>query len=495
MGIVKRQGFYNSVMIYAGLAMGYVNTILLIPRALDIEEAGLYGVFLSISLTFAQLPTSSITSLIGRFFPYFRSSDKKHKGFVSLAGTAALAVFALFAILFIALRKPVLEFYEKGSPFLGEYYYLVLPMAFFILWFSIFEVLARATYKTVFATFLREFFLKFASSAGLLLVLFGYMGFGSFLLYYILAYGLICVFLLFQLIASGEFRFSWKMDLSRQQGREFLRYGFYTMLAGTPWVLIQKIDLNILSHYALPAVLGGYYLYSNMSAAIGIPRNAMNKVTYQIVSDAWERNDLSKIDEIYRKTSVVQLLMGSLLFIGIIVNRDNLFSLMSNEDYFPYFPLFYFLGLGQLVDITGGLNAHIISISPRYRTGTLLVFLACIFCLGLNFLLIPIYGGMGATFVYFLTMLIYNFSTWWFLRKQYNLQPFSGKHLYILAFAGIAFLAGRYLPYLGHILIDLPVRSLLTTIVFAVPVLAFRVSEDVNEQFWQLLKKAGWKRS
>src|SRR3546814_1013653 len=77
-----------------------------------------------------------------------------------------------------------------------------LPMAFFILWFSVFEVLARATYKTIFATFLREFFLKLASAAGLLLVLFGYMNFSSFLIYYIVIYGLICLFLLLQLVTS-----------------------------------------------------------------------------------------------------------------------------------------------------------------------------------------------------------------------------------------------------------------------------------------------------
>src|SRR3546814_20198489 len=98
MGIVKRQGFYNSIMIYAGLAMGYVNTILLIPRAFDIGEAGLYGVFLSISLTFAQLPTSGITSLIGRFFPWFRSVDKKQKGFFPLAVGAALMCFSFFSL-------------------------------------------------------------------------------------------------------------------------------------------------------------------------------------------------------------------------------------------------------------------------------------------------------------------------------------------------------------------------------------------------------------
>src|SRR5690606_17366994 len=203
MGIVKRQGFYNSIMIYAGLAMGYVNTIFLIPRAFDIDEAGLYGLFLSISLTFAQLPTSGITSLIGRFFPYFRTADKKHNGFVPMAATAALIVFGVFSVVFVALRQPLLEFYEMGSPQLGKYFYLVVPMAFFILWYSVFEVLARATYKTVFATFLREFFLKFASAAGLLLVLFGYMGFASFLVYYIAIYGLICIFLLLQLISSG----------------------------------------------------------------------------------------------------------------------------------------------------------------------------------------------------------------------------------------------------------------------------------------------------
>src|SRR3546814_1580558 len=219
MGIVKRQGVYNSIMIYAGLAMGYVNTILLIPLAFDIGEAGLYGVFLSISLTFAQLPTSGITSLIGRFFPWFRSDDKKHKGFVPLAAVAALIVFAVFSLLYVSLRDPLLEFYVKGSPDLARYFYLVLPMAFFILWFSVFEVLARATYKTIFATFLREFFLKLASAAGLLLVLFGYMNFSSFLIYYIVIYGLICLFLLLQLVTSGEFKWNGIMKESgRAQG-------------------------------------------------------------------------------------------------------------------------------------------------------------------------------------------------------------------------------------------------------------------------------------
>ncbi|HYH55981.1 MAG TPA: oligosaccharide flippase family protein [Anseongella sp.] len=494
MGIVRRQGFYNSVMIYAGMGMGYVNTILLLPRALEIEQAGYYTLFLSMSLMFAQLPASGITSLIAKFFPYFRSEDKTHKGFAEIAGLSAMAVFLLFTILYIAFRDLILGFYLEKSPRLDEYYYLVIPMAFFILWFSIFEVLSRAAYKTVFATFLREFLLKFGTAIGLLLVLFGYIGFESFLAFYIIIYGLICLFLLLQLIASGQFRLSWKMQVTREQGKEFLRYGFFTVLAGTPWVLIQKIDVGILGAYALPAVLGGYHVYTNMSAAISIPRNALNKVTYQIVSDAWEKQDLSKIDDIYRKTSIVQLMLGSLLFVGIIVNRDNLFSLMSNEDYFPYFSLFYFLGLGQLVDITGGLNAHIIAISPRYKTGTLLVFVACLLCIGLNLLIVPRYGGMGAAFVYFLTMLLYNLSTWWFLKKEYSLQPFSAKHIYILLFAGIALFAGWNVPYMGHVVPDILVRSLITALVFIVPALAFRISEDVNGQVQELIKKLGWKR-
>src|SRR3546814_321886 len=94
----------------------------------------------------------------------------------------------------------------------------------------------------------------------------------------------------------------------------------------------------------------------------------------------------------------------------------------------------------------------------------------------------------------FLTMLGYNLSTWWFLRKEYGLQPFSGKHFLILVFAAIAFLAGKYLPDLGHVLVDLSLRSILTTIVFAIPVLVTGVSEDVNQQFYEVLKKIGWKK-
>src|SRR3546814_6525394 len=84
--------------------------------------------------------------------------------------------------------------------------------------------------------------------------------------------------------------------------------------------------------------------------------------------------------------------------------------------------------------------------------------------------------------------------SWWFLRKEYGLQPFSGKHFLILVFAAIAFLAGKYLPDLGHVLVDLSLRSILTTIVFAIPVLVTGVSEDVNQQFYEVLKKIGWKK-
>src|SRR5690606_32969852 len=173
--------------------------------------------------------------------------------------------------------------------------------------------------------------LKFGTSAALLLVLLGHLDFDGFFRLYVVLYALVCLLAAVQVVASGEFKLKWKIEISPGQRRQLLGYGFYGLLVGTPWILIQKIDQSILAYYTQPAVWGGYALYINMALAITVPRNAMNRVTYQVVADAWKDRDLQRIGQVYAKTSILQLLSGLLLFIGVIVNRDNLFELMRNK--------------------------------------------------------------------------------------------------------------------------------------------------------------------
>ncbi|MBK7114224.1 MAG: hypothetical protein IPH60_17515 [Flavobacteriales bacterium] len=55
MGILARQAGWNAALAYVGLALGFVNVVLLYPRILPADEFGLTRVLVSIAAIAAQM--------------------------------------------------------------------------------------------------------------------------------------------------------------------------------------------------------------------------------------------------------------------------------------------------------------------------------------------------------------------------------------------------------------------------------------------------------
>ena len=183
------------------------------------------------------------------------------------------------------------------------------------------------------------------------------------------------------------------------------------------------------------------------------------------------------------------MVFGALLFVGIIVNRENLYAIARNPDYIKpeYFSIFLVIGLGFLVDITGGLNIYIISTSHKYRLITWFVLAASIFCVCLNYILIPQYAGLGAAISYLLTIIGLNFATWLYIKYRFKLQPFTYKHILVIVIAFISFLAGYYLMRMPNLWLDIIVRSGITAACYGVLAYLFKISPDINEKADKML--------
>ncbi len=84
MGIIAKQSIKGSVYTYAGAAIGFISTGLLMPKFFAAEQIGLINLLIAITAIFSQFGGLGFVGVLSRLFPYFRDEEKKHNGVLSL---------------------------------------------------------------------------------------------------------------------------------------------------------------------------------------------------------------------------------------------------------------------------------------------------------------------------------------------------------------------------------------------------------------------------
>ncbi len=493
MNLLQKQGFYNSIILYCGIALGFFNSIILFQRNLTLEEIGFFGLLISLTGLFAQVSSLGFSNIILRYFPYYQTPDKTHQGFITFVTLCCGLSFTAFTLLLLAFRSPIIQFYqEKKEAFLlVKYYYYLIPISFFTLVYSILEGLSRAVFHNVLSAFLREVLLRAFTSIGVLLIVFKLANYQNFIAIYLIANVVITLILWYSIYKGAHFKFSLFSAALKEKFRPMVNFGLFSVLSGGSFALIQYLDIIMLSALSKESLadVGIYTTLFAIAVVISMPAKALNRTSYQIISNAFKDADFDKISRIYQKTSVVQSLIGSLLLICLIVNWQNITLLLHKPEYADHFLVFLLVGLAFLADITGGLNGHIISSSPNYKIITYTLIIGVLVCGILNFLLIPTMGILGAALAYLLTMFGLNFTYWLYIKIKFSLQPFGKSHLLIVGVSAIALLIGYLIPNFPNFFIDVLVRS--GVVIFSYTVLAYllHISVDINELIDKLRQK------
>ena len=196
-----------------------------------------------------------------------------------------------------------------------------------------------------------------------------------------------------------------------------------------------------------------------------------------------------QINSLYERTSLNQIIAGSLLYVGIWANMHNLMDLLPPE-YQGAEQIILIIGFAKLFDMATGINGGIILNSKYYRfdlyTNILLVIIAII----TNYLLIPVYGLLGAAFATTISIVIYNSIKLVFVGVKFRMQPFQWSALGVLIIAAVCLLLSFQLPYLYNFVIDVTIRSGIMTIVFVGTILAFGLSNDVKQLVNEMRRRA-----
>jgi O-antigen/teichoic acid export membrane protein len=485
MGIVVRQSLKTLFTTYIGLAIGYFNTLWLYPLFLTKEEIGLTRLLISVSFLFAIFASLGSINIPNKFFPYFNDKEKRHNGFLFFLLMLGSVGFVIFAVLFFAFKDLVYSIYIQSAPLLLNYYYYFLPLTLLALYYSIFESYLIIQQKPVLPNFVREVLLRISITIGLLSIFFGLFSFNGFVLF--LMFSMLLGLLLLVFYSQREGILFIRPDLSVFRSsylKGIFVYGGFVLLGNSSSLLIGNIDALMLSAYKGLGATGIYTIAFFVANVIEIPKRSISQSVIGIVSVANKNKDYFKLETLYKKSSINQLIPGVLIFLGIWCNVENIFQLMPNSEiYIAGKWVVFFIGLSKLFDMATGVNAEILSSSDYYKADLVFLVILGLTAIVTNIIFIPIWGIIGAALASAMSIFMVNSIRFIFILWKFKIQPFSLNTIKVLLI-GLFVLAVNYLlPFLGNIILDIIIRSIVILLIFGTSVLIFKTSEDIDVIF------------
>ena len=480
MGVVQRQGVSSAVISYIGAVLGYVNKMVLFTNFLSLEEVGLANAMPVIAVMIAQFAAVGTPNAILRFFPYFRDKKSHHNGFLAGFLLLSLIGFLIIAALFWIFRPQLFSVWEEKSPLLFEYSYLLLPFAFSYVVINVFEAYLRSLYKIAFMTFVKEIGLRFAVTVGISLFAFGVIDFYTFIHIYIGVVVLTAVIPIFYTLYIGElllkphFGNVWKGNYN-----EILRYTFATFLPIAGSSVLNQLDIFMLS-FESESLNGIYTTLAFAATVIVIPWKALRGISSPLVVEHWKNEDMGEMKSLYKRTSMIGLMTGTFIFLGLWLNRHNLIAIMG-EQYAAGMLVLLILGFAKVWDMTTGLNGVILITSKKYIYDLFFQIGLIVIGIGSNLLLIPILGITGAAIATFLSIFFINSARMITVWRLFGLHPFTDPMLKVVVGGILTYYILDAVPTIVNFWWDIPIRSLLCTVFFAGLMLKWGVSPDVNE--------------
>ena len=285
MGIVARQSIKGTIATYIGVAVGIVTTFFIQTKALQPEQIGLIDILLQCSLLFGGLAQLGTNSSAMRYYPFFKDEEHRDHGFFGWTLLVPLIGFTFFLLAFFVFKGSIVRFFTKdaevGADLFAKYVNFVIPLAFFMLYISVFETNSNLLLRIVLPKFIREVGLRVATLVVYLLYYYKVIDFDGVIIGFCVFYGLATLINVVYLLSLKRVSFKIEWDyIIPELKRDFLFYTLFMItaaLAGNAIPMLSKFFVATSPCYDLPhqwefensqEILGGIYLGIDLFALV-----------------------------------------------------------------------------------------------------------------------------------------------------------------------------------------------------------------------------------
>jgi len=403
MGVIAKQSIRGTIVTYLGIAVGIVTTFFVLTRFLTTEEIGLARVLIDAATLFIGLAQLGTNASIIRFYPYFheKESDEDH-GFFFWALVVPFFGFVLFAVVYWACSAPLGAWFGEKSPLFVDYYYFVLPLAFFMLYQTICESTCNVLMHIVLPRAVRELVVRVGLLVLYLLYAFRILSLDGFVIglcanYAICATINLCYFFsLKKIVFKPDWNF---LRTNPHLVRRYLTYTGFLILSAVTGVLAPTLSSFFVTAKMGLDTTGIFAIATYMAVMVSVPNRSVSAIASPQLARAIKENNREECSHLIRQVTRNMLLIGGFILLMMWVNIDLIFHILPNGATFATAKnVVLILGVSQLILGTFTICLTALNYSRYYAISLLMSLTLTVSAILLNNYLVPLYGMEGAAF-------------------------------------------------------------------------------------------------
>ena len=399
MGVIAKQSIRGTIVTYLGIAVGIVTTFFVLTRFLTTEEIGLARVLIDAAVLFVGLAQLGTSSSVIRFYPYFHDDEEDH-GFFFWALVVPFIGFVLFALIYWACRVPLGAWFGDKSPLFVEYYYFVLPLAFFMLYQTICETTCNVLMHIVVPRAVRELFVRVGLLVIYLLYAFNILSLDGLVIGLCVNYALAALINLCYSFSLKHISLRPDWNFLRENTplvRRYLVYtGFLIVSAATTTLAPTLSSFFVTAKMGLDST-GVFAIATYMAVMVSVPYRSVTAIASPQLARAIKEQNREEGSKLIQQVTRNLLLIGGFILLLIWLNIDLIFHILPNgETFAPAKYVVLILGVSQLVLATFSICLTTLNYSRFYALSLILSLILTVSALVLNNYLVPLWGMDGA---------------------------------------------------------------------------------------------------
>ncbi|RMA93317.1 flippase [Hydrogenothermus marinus] len=424
-----------------GLIAGYIFT-LIITRGYGAEAMGIFA------LSFTVLQIASVVGRVGmdtallRFVAEYSSQGKWDivKDIYKKAIKLVIPISLILSIL-VFLLSPYIAEYIFHKPYLFKYFQIVsIGILPFVLLYIHTESI-RGLKKIKEYMFLQQAGIFILSSIILgLITFFIYKNFLHIrdisqipLLVFIFSIIIISITAYFLWIKFIQKRQEQKIDKEKLSYAKILHVSIPMLFSSSLALIMGWTDTIMLGMFRTEEEVGIYNVALRLATVTSITLMAINTIAAPKFAEFWGKKDIEGLSKVAQQSTKIVFWTSFPILIIFLIFPKQILDIFGEEFKAGALALIV-LTIGQFVNAVAGSVGYILDMTGNQKFVQNIIFIGALLNIILNYLLIPIFGILGAAIASAISMIFWNFmfsikvkyilKTWIFYPRLYKRRKF-----------------------------------------------------------------------
>lgn len=493
MGLIARQSIKASISNYLGLAIGYFNALILMPKVFSPAEVGISRFVIDISGVLAGFASLGISYSLSRYFPKFKNNKgTHHNGFTFWVYIIPFFGLMLLSLVLLLAGPSVINLLKDGGSKTTQYIGIIIPLSVIMLYTLVTEQYCALFGRIVVPNVFRENGLRFINLTLLILAFNNYIDFDRFLVLLLLTYSLVLAADVIYLFSVNKLDFKPDFDYIKKNKaikKDFFSFTSIAIIGSIAPLIVTRSDYFSVSYIGGDVSLGIYSIALSIAVMTELPKRVILPIIQPVLSELIHNKNHSKLYETVEKGNINQTLIGMFILLTIWFNVDSIFQIMPNGNLYQSGKiLILILGIGKLLELLTLIPSVVINYTNYYRWNLFISFISLAATFITYYFAVPKLGVTGTAIGVAVGYLVFAICNCVIVYSYEKMNWANFVWLKMFAVFLLMLLINHFIPYFDNIIHNICLRSFFILVVFVVLVFKLKISKDLNKTFFQMIK-------